>query len=97
MGEVDIEIPQFFLCPISLQIMKDPVTTITGITYDRESIEQWLKSSEDSAFCPITKQVLPRDSDLTPNVMLRRYIQAWWTTNAKYGIDRIPTPKSIAS
>lgn len=89
----DIDIPQYFLCPISLQIMKDPVTTITGITYDRESIEYWLKTAEDAA-CPVTKQPLPRDSDLTPNHMLRRLIQAWCTANAKYGIDRIPTPKS---
>ncbi|XP_027082779.1 E3 ubiquitin-protein ligase PUB24-like [Coffea eugenioides] len=89
----DIDIPQYFLCPISLQIMKDPVTTITGITYDRESIEHWLQTAEDAA-CPVTKQPLPRDSDLTPNHMLRRLIQAWCTTNAKYGIDQIPTPKS---
>ncbi|CAI9105779.1 OLC1v1004792C1 [Oldenlandia corymbosa var. corymbosa] len=95
----EIEIPQFFLCPISLQIMKDPVTTITGITYDRESIEQWLRTSDQDspAYCPITKQILPKDSDLTPNVMLRRLIQAWCTTNAEYGIDRIPTPKSPLS
>lgn len=89
----DLDIPQYFLCPISLQIMRDPVTTITGITYDRESIEHWLKTADESA-CPVTKQILPRDSDLTPNHMLRRLIQAWCTSNAKYGIDRIPTPKS---
>lgn len=88
----DIEIPPYFLCPISLQIMKDPVTTITGITYDRENIEQWLRTAQE-ATCPFTNQPLPRDSDLTPNHMLRRLIQAWCTSNSKYGIDRIPTPK----
>ncbi|KAK4441334.1 E3 ubiquitin-protein ligase PUB24 [Sesamum alatum] len=89
----DIEIPRYFLCPISLQIMKDPVTTVTGITYDRESIEQWLVTSSPSenAVCPVTKQPLSRTADLTPNHMLRRLIQAWCTTNA---VDRIPTPKS---
>ncbi|KAG9156044.1 hypothetical protein Leryth_012111 [Lithospermum erythrorhizon] len=91
----EIEIPQYFICPISLQIMKDPVTTITGITYDRESIEKWLQTSttEDQT-CPITKQPLPKDSDLLPNHMLRRLIQAWCVANAKHGIDLIPTPKS---
>lgn len=92
----EIDIPQYFLCPISLQIMRDPVTTITGITYDRESIEQWLRTAEE-ATCPVTKQPLPIDSDLTPNHMLRRLIQAWCTAHAKYGIDRIPTPKSPLS
>ncbi|KAL0337060.1 UNVERIFIED_CONTAM: E3 ubiquitin-protein ligase PUB23 [Sesamum calycinum] len=34
----NIEVPEYFICPISLQIMKDPVTAVSGITYDRESI-----------------------------------------------------------
>lgn len=94
----DIEIPQYFLCPISLMIMKDPVTTVTGITYDRESIEMWLLTAEEEATtmmtCPVTKQKLPRDIELlTPNHMLRRLIQAWCIANASNGIDRIPTPK----
>ncbi|KAL1558267.1 E3 ubiquitin-protein ligase PUB24-like [Salvia divinorum] len=90
MGEEnkDIDFPQYFLCPISLQIMRDPVTTVTGITYDRASIEQWLATA---AVCPVTKQPLPPTSDLTPNHMLRRLIQAWCTANA---VDRIPTPRS---
>uniref|UniRef100_A0A6N2N8T6 U-box domain-containing protein n=1 Tax=Salix viminalis TaxID=40686 RepID=A0A6N2N8T6_SALVM len=72
--------------------MKDPVTTITGITYDRESIERWLFTGGNTT-CPVTKQPLPKDSDLTPNHTLRRLIQAWCTENASHGVDRIPTPK----
>ncbi|XP_025012157.2 E3 ubiquitin-protein ligase PUB24 [Ricinus communis] len=94
----EVQIPEYYLCPISLQIMKDPVTTITGITYDRESIEQWLRTTaKDTPTCPFTKQPLPRDADLTPNHMLLRLIQAWCTANAKNGIDPIPTPKPSLS
>ncbi|GAB4859859.1 hypothetical protein Ancab_011340 [Ancistrocladus abbreviatus] len=89
----EVEVPQYFLCPITLQIMKDPVTTITGITYDRQSIEHWLSASEESV-CPVTKQPLPRDSDLTPNHTLCRLIQAWCVANAKNGVDLIPTPRT---
>ncbi|XP_047975003.1 E3 ubiquitin-protein ligase PUB24-like [Salvia hispanica] len=89
----EIDIPQYFLCPISLQIMRDPVTTVTGITYDRESIEQWLSTAENSV-CPVTKLPMSKSAGLTPNHMLRRLIQAWCIANAKSGIDRIPTPKS---
>ncbi|XP_055834736.1 E3 ubiquitin-protein ligase PUB23-like [Solanum dulcamara] len=93
----EVDIPQYFLCPISLQIMKDPVTTVTGITYDRESIEMWLDTAEEEALaatCPVTKQHLPKDTELlTPNHMLRRLIQAWCIVNAGKGVDRIPTPK----
>ncbi|KAK6147307.1 hypothetical protein DH2020_018219 [Rehmannia glutinosa] len=73
--------------------MKDPVTAISGITYDRESIERWLFKSRTNTICPVTKQPLPRDSDLTPNHNLRRLIQAWCSVNATNGVDRIPTPK----
>ncbi|KAK4380644.1 hypothetical protein RND71_002506 [Anisodus tanguticus] len=74
--------------------MKDPVTTITGITYDRDSIELWLfKNPNNNAICPVTKLPVPRDSDLTPNHTLRRLIQAWCVANESNGVDRILTPK----
>ncbi|PIN03115.1 Ubiquitin--protein ligase [Handroanthus impetiginosus] len=96
----EIDIPQYFLCPISLQLMKDPVTTVTGITYDRESIEQWLATAASgnaaAVVCPVTKQPLASGSDLIPNHILWRLIQAWCVANANRGIDRIPTPKSAS-
>lgn len=88
----EIDVPPFFVCPISLEIMKDPVTVPTGITYDRVSIEQWLFSGKNNT-CPVTKQVVASDCELTPNHTLRRLIQSWCTLNASYGIERIPTPK----
>ncbi|KAF3546979.1 hypothetical protein DY000_02001915 [Brassica cretica] len=88
----EIEIPPFFLCPISLEIMKDPVIVSTGITYDRDSIEKWLFSGKKNS-CPVTKQDIT-DADLTPNHTLRRLIQSWCTLNASYGVERIPTPRS---
>ncbi|XVF76089.1 hypothetical protein PTKIN_Ptkin13bG0238100 [Pterospermum kingtungense] len=88
----NIDIPTYFLCPISLEIMKDPVTTITGITYDRHNIEQWVKIGRKYS-CPVTKQPLPPGSDFTPNHTLRRLIQAWCTENASLGVEQIPTPR----
>ncbi|KAL9644930.1 hypothetical protein ABK040_004424 [Willaertia magna] len=45
-----------FKCPISLNIMKDPVLLIeTGHTYDRESIEQWFQTNNT---CPLTGKKL---------------------------------------
>lgn len=90
----EIEVPQYFLCPISLQIMKDPVTTATGITYDRSSIQRWLKESATEPVCPVTKQPLP-SQHLTPNHTLRRLIQGWCVANASHGVERIPTPKAV--
>ncbi|XP_057514093.1 E3 ubiquitin-protein ligase PUB23-like [Actinidia eriantha] len=87
----EVNVPPFFLCPISLEIMKDPVTIPTGITYDRESIEKWIFSEKNST-CPVTKQDLS-DPDLTPNHTLRRLIQSWCSLNASDGIERFPTPR----
>ncbi|WOH06233.1 hypothetical protein DCAR_0625656 [Daucus carota subsp. sativus] len=87
----EIEVPSFFLCPISLEIMKDPVILSTGITYDRMSIENWIFLRKNNN-CPVTKQELT-DVELTPNHTLRRLLQAWCTLNASYGIQRIPTPR----
>ncbi|XP_057778029.1 E3 ubiquitin-protein ligase PUB23-like [Salvia miltiorrhiza] len=87
----EIEVPSYFLCPISLEIMKDPVTISTGITFDRDSIEKWIFSYKNRT-CPLTKQPLS-DADLTPNVTLRRLIQSWCTLHASHGVERLPTPK----
>ncbi|CAL0332156.1 unnamed protein product [Lupinus luteus] len=88
----EVEVPQFFVCPISLQIMKDPVATITGITYERESIEHWLQKAKD-CMCPVTKQSLPRNSEfLTPNHTLRRLIQSWYSSNESNVNDKISSP-----
>lgn len=85
----DVEIPKYFICPISLQIMEDPVTTVTGITYGRESIEHW-RSRGHNKTCPVTNQPLPPDSVLTPNHTLRRLIQSWCTSKC-IAHDQIPT------
>jgi hypothetical protein len=84
---MEVEVPCYFLCPISLQMMRDPVTLPTGITYDRDGIERWLLTA---ATCPLTKQPVPADCDPTPNHTLRRLIQSW---SAAAGVERVPTPK----
>ncbi|KAF7081275.1 hypothetical protein CFC21_085237 [Triticum aestivum] len=84
-----VEVPPYFLCPISLEIMRDPVTLATGITYDRCSIERWL--SDGHATCPITQQKLAEaDREATPNHTLRRLTQAWCALHA---VERFPTPR----
>ncbi|KAJ6766688.1 U-BOX DOMAIN-CONTAINING PROTEIN 21 [Salix purpurea] len=85
-----IMIPRHFCCPISLDLMKDPVTLSTGITYDRESIDKWIE--DGNLTCPVTNQVLP-SFDQIPNHSLRKMIQDWGVENCSYGFERIPTPR----
>ncbi|OVA06333.1 U box domain [Macleaya cordata] len=73
------DVPPFFICPISLQIMKDPVTISTGMTYDRDSIQKWILTYNNKS-CPVTKQPLT-DQNLTPNSTLLRLIESWSIIN----------------
>ncbi|VFQ73104.1 unnamed protein product [Cuscuta campestris] len=94
----DVQVPPYFLCPISLEIMKDPVTISTGITYDRQSIERWMLSTKKTTTCPVTQQPLPHDDlVIIPNVTLGRLIRSWCAINAPRGVERVPTPKPPAS
>lgn len=36
-------IPHHLLCPISTEIMTDPVSTTDGFVYERKNIERWLR------------------------------------------------------
>jgi hypothetical protein len=86
----NVTIPTYFLCPISLDLIRDPVALCTGMTYDRSSIEKWL--DEGNQTCPATMQSL-ENTQLTPNHTLRRLIQEWCVLNRSKGVERIPTPK----
>ncbi|XP_068661755.1 U-box domain-containing protein 21-like [Aristolochia californica] len=86
----ELTTPTHFRCPISLDLMKDPVTLCTGITYDRQSIETWLDSGNNT--CPVTNQVL-KSFEQIPNHNIRRMIQDWCVENRSFGIERIPTPR----
>ncbi|CAL9043438.1 unnamed protein product [Musa banksii] len=87
-----LEIPSYFLCPISLEIIRDPVTLPTGITFDRDSIERWILDAKHST-CPVTRRPLP-DCELTPNHTLRRLIQAWCALHSPSGVEMFPTPRT---
>lgn len=65
------EIPESFICPISGEIMKDPVITPSGISYERETIETWLKKKPVD---PLSKKPLDV-KDLIPNRSLKDTIQ----------------------
>ncbi|KAM7262509.1 hypothetical protein ACFE04_000192 [Oxalis oulophora] len=76
-NEAGFSCPDEFRCPLSKQLMKDPVILATGQTYDRPFIEKWLKTGNRT--CPQTKQVLSH-SILTPNNLVREMIAHWCKT-----------------
>ncbi|KAD4386215.1 hypothetical protein R6Q59_009464 [Mikania micrantha] len=71
----EMEFPQDFRCPISMEIMKDPVIISTGVTYERENIKKWFFRYKKTT-CPATMQRV-ENLDITPNHTLKRLILAW--------------------
>jgi serine/threonine protein kinase len=52
-------IPDGFLCPITQDVMKDPVILMDGHSYERKAIMDWLKRSNRS---PLTNEEIPMAS-----------------------------------
>lgn len=70
--------PGEYLCPISLDLMRDPVIVATGQTYDRTSITRWIQSGHST--CPKTGQKLAH-KELITNFALRSLISQWCEDN----------------
>ncbi|EER87680.1 U-box domain-containing protein 12 [Sorghum bicolor] len=81
-------IPDEFRCPISLELMQDPVIVSSGQTYERSCIQKWLDSGHKT--CPKTQQLLSHTS-LTPNFVLKSLIAQWCEANG------IELPKNKAN
>jgi hypothetical protein len=58
--EIDLSYPDAFLCPISREVMTDPVTASDNITYDRKSIAEWIERQKGKGviYSPMTGQAL---------------------------------------
>uniref|UniRef100_A0A0E0LTV5 U-box domain-containing protein n=1 Tax=Oryza punctata TaxID=4537 RepID=A0A0E0LTV5_ORYPU len=91
-AELELPVPPEFRCPISLDLMRDPVVGPTGITYDRAGIEAWLLAAgarkTATSTCPVTKGDLRAD-DLVPNHALRRVIQACDSSASSLVLDGV--------
>ena len=80
------QIPVEYLDPKTFEIMKDPVITADGYTYDRSTIEKWFVNHETS---PMTNLPL-KNRDLIPNHALRSLIQSF---NSNFQINSINSIK----
>ena len=68
--------PDHFICPISLDVMQDPVIVVqSGITYERALIEQAMRFNPCRD--PATNQEWSEPLTLAPNVLVRKMIREW--------------------
>jgi Mg-chelatase subunit ChlD len=69
--------PTEFMCPISMDLMTDPVIGNDGHTYERSAITEWLSIHHVS---PLTRQPMVL-TDIKPNFALRGAIERWCLAN----------------
>ncbi|RZB50059.1 U-box domain-containing protein 45-like [Glycine soja] len=70
--------PEELRCPISLQLMSDPVIIASGQTYERVCIEKWFRDGHNT--CPKTQQKLSHLC-LTPNYCVKGLVASWCEQN----------------
>lgn len=74
-----LEVPNHFLCPLTLSIFQQPVVATTKDSnscqhsFERSAITAWLRKNST---CPLTRSTLKR-SDLQQNAELAAEIQGW--------------------
>ena len=71
----NINIPHEYLCPISHLIMREPVITNTGICYEKEQLEAYMKTN---SLYPVTQIKI---DTCIPNVGLKNLIDTFLSTH----------------
>ncbi|XP_014837401.1 PREDICTED: WD repeat, SAM and U-box domain-containing protein 1 [Poecilia mexicana] len=76
-GSMSLGVPDEFLCPITRELMREPVIAADGYSYEREAIENWIHTKNRSS--PMTNLPL-LTTLLTPNHTLKMAISRWKTS-----------------
>ncbi|CAN1191220.1 U-box domain-containing protein 4 [Linum perenne] len=73
-----VPIPPDFCCPLSLELMTDPVIVASGQTYERAFIKNWIELG--LTVCPKTRHTLGH-TNLIPNYTVKALIANWCDIN----------------
>jgi hypothetical protein len=85
----DLDIPDEYICPLTLELMRDPVMTKYGNSYERSAILKWVACGNDR--CPLTRRPLHLN-DIVTNHQLRSKIRQFQKDN-NLDITIIMTPE----
>ena len=87
-SKLQMTVPAEYMCPITNDVMRDPVIDSEGHTYERAAIVQWLHSSSRS---PITRNPMTVQ-DLKPNRALAEAIGHWVSASSAPPPSAPPPP-----
>ncbi len=80
----ETDVPNAFICPITYEIMENPVVASDGHTYGRDAIEVWITRNGTS---PFTRA--PLTNELLPNRPLKEMIDEFIENNREWAIENI--------
>ncbi|XP_019456958.1 PREDICTED: U-box domain-containing protein 4-like [Lupinus angustifolius] len=81
---IPVPVPADFCCPLSLELMIDPVIVGSGQTYERAFIKNWISLGLN--VCPKTRQTLVH-TNLIPNYTVKALIVNWCESNSVKLVD----------
>ena len=81
----EVAVPDQYVCPITAEIMTDPVCTVDGFTHERTAISEWLRTNDTS---PSTGTTLESKA-LIPNHLVRSLLRAF---NAASSVPSATSP-----
>ncbi|KAK1699043.1 hypothetical protein QYE76_015740 [Lolium multiflorum] len=73
------EVPEYLLCPLSCELMVDPVTIATGKTFERRVLKDWFK--KNGHICPVTGELI--SSTILRNDRVKGYLEEWAEAKAE--------------
>lgn len=76
-----VEVPNDFICPITLGVMVHPLMTRSGLSFERSAIVNWLRKGNST--CPLTRNPM-NIGDLVHNRTLEQKIKYW---RKEHGIE----------
>lgn len=76
--EYGVKIPSDFMCPITLDVMVNPLMSRHGHSFERDAILEWI--SNGTRQCPLTRKPV-RLNDFVPNSALEMKIWSWMWEN----------------
>ncbi|EPS65083.1 hypothetical protein M569_09696, partial [Genlisea aurea] len=88
-----------FICPLTKQPMRDPVTIETGQTFERQAISNYFQECRENGrrlVCPVTFREL-RSTDFSPSIALRNAIEQWDARNEAVQLDMARRFLSLSS
>lgn len=88
--------PTDFTCPITLEIMEDPVFLFTqaGRSFERAALEKWL--ALHPTVDPLTNETYATLLEFAPNRVLRDVIESWRKENSYPPAKRVNSPRESA-